>query len=592
MRYVLNRIGPSYLLRLQSVFVAVIAAVMVVVFLFALSLVRERLQESSDKGTTALLSFRVHDELSRSLDILGDRAETVIDGETGVAPSELRRALFTASPSVARLELSVPLTMSEAASLQSSYDALLDDALHLYEASPKPSNRALLDDIESLQVPLNLYLISPTALNFQRLFVAVARVETRARVAIPELVGEANDEDMDLRTAVERGGFAVLAGLVAFAAVLIVVTVSVSQRVRLMYEAAEQERIHLRQTTAILQHRNEQMNALYTVFTEITDTLSLRHVVGATLQEALKLMHCQAAVLRLLKNDELVIAGTLASDGSPVDQPEKITLDTEPVGRVAKRGLPLRIGSHNQDLLNEQNRDAGMHSGLIIPLILGARVVGTLSVWSREHDAFTEEDERILGMMGSQVATAVVAADTTEASEHRAHHDPLTGLPNRLQLMEDMAGDLSQKEMKDRQAIVGMIDIDHFKHFNDDFGHHIGDVSLQKVALTLQQSLRENDRVYRYGGEEFVIVLMDISAEAGKTLAERLRRAIEETPLTDDQLEPVGAVTISMGLACYPGDGTEFGSLIEMADLAMYRAKSMGRNQIATWSDDIVSHAA
>ncbi len=592
MTYLLNRIRPAYLLRLQSVVVAVMAAVIIVVFLFALNLVRDRLQESSDKGTTALLSFRVHDELSRSLDILGERADTIVDGETSADRAELRRALFTSSPAAARLDLPVTLSIKEVASLQSSYDALRDDARHLYEASPDAANAALVADIESLQVPLNLYLNDPTALNFQRLYASVAAVENHARMAIPNLVGEANDEDMSLQQTVERGGFAILGGLVAFAAVLIVVTVSVSERVRLMYEAAEQERTDLRQTTSVLQHRNEQMNALYTVFTEITDTLSLRYVVNATLREALKLMNCQAAVLRLLKDGHLVIAGTLAKDGSPVDQPEQITLDIDPVGRVAKRGRPLRIGSHNQDLLNDQNREAGMHSGLIIPLILGARVVGTLSVWSRETDAFTEEDERILGMMGSQVATAVVAADTTEASEHRAHHDPLTGLPNRLQLMEDMVRDFNLLQMADRQAVVGMIDIDHFKHFNDDFGHHVGDVSLQKVALTLRQSLRENDRVYRYGGEEFVIVLMDIGGDEARALAERLRSAIEGTPLKGEQLEPVDAVTISMGLAFYPEDGKEFGSLIEVADLAMYRAKSLGRNQIATWSDDIVSHAA
>jgi diguanylate cyclase (GGDEF)-like protein len=397
---------------------------------------------------------------------------------------------------------------------------------------------------------------------------------------------------MSLRAGVKAGGYALLTALVVFASVLIVVTVAVGERVRQMYDAAETERRELLETTAVLQHRNDQMNALYTVFTEITDTLSLRYVVSATLREAIRLMNCNTAVLRLLRDGNLVVAGSLTNDGTDLGVLREIPLGSEPIGRAAKRGHPLIIGSHNQDLLGEMHIDDGTRSGLIIPLIIGARVAGTLSVWSREVDAFSEEDERILGMMGSQVATAVVAADTTEASEHRASHDPLTGLPNRLRLMEDLARDFSLLEMADRKAVVAMVDIDHFKHFNDDFGHHVGDVSLQKVAFTLRHALRDGDRVYRYGGEEFVILLMDTSGEAALALAERVRAAVESMPLTGDQLEPVGPVTISMGLAFYPADGKEFGSLIEMADLAMYRAKALGRNQIATWSRDVVSPAA
>ena len=94
--------------------------------------------------------------------------------------------------------------------------------------------------------------------------------------------------------------------------------------------------------------------------------------------------------------------------------------------------------------------------------------MGTLSVWSREVDAFSAEDERILGMMGSQVATAVVAAEATEASEHLAHHDALTGLPNRLQLAKDIAEDFQASQMEGRSAVVAMLDIDYFKRFKAD----------------------------------------------------------------------------------------------------------------------------
>lgn len=566
------------------------ALIAVGLFLFALNFVRSGLLDSSDKTSAALLSFRVHEELGRSLDILSSRAEESIDNRSPSERAALRQSLLSPNLPVASLDFSVPLSLKDAAALQATYDSLVIDARSLAQSSGQAGTIRLAEEIETLQTPLNLYLSDPSGRNFRNLYFAVSVVEEHARAAIPNLVGEANDEDSSLQGSVRTVGFGALAVLVGFAGFLIALTNSLSQRVRQMYTAAERERIELRVTTEGLQHRNEQMAALYTVFTEITDTLSLRYVVAATLREALKLMNCHTAVLRLLKDGQLTVAGSLTREGSQLQNELPPTpLGEDTVGRVAKRGRPIRIGDNNQELMTEGQRVAGMRSGLIIPLIIGARVVGTLSVWSQLPNAFSDEDERILGMMGSQVATAVVAADTTEASERRAHHDPLTGLPNRLHLSNDIAGEFATLQMDNREAVIAMVDIDHFKRFNDDFGHAVGDVSLQKVASTLRTAIREQDRVYRYGGEEFVIIFVDAPADQAFALADRVRSAIEATPLTGEQLEPVGPITISMGLASFPDDGREFGSLLEMADLAMYRAKAMGRNQIATWSKDILS---
>jgi diguanylate cyclase (GGDEF)-like protein len=183
-------------------------------------------------------------------------------------------------------------------------------------------------------------------------------------------------------------------------------------------------------------------------------------------------------------------------------------------------------------------------------------------------------------MMASQVATAVVVADTTEASEHRAHHDALTGLPNRLRLSEDLQGDLKTMAASGRKAVVAMADIDHFKNVNDDYSHHLGDVVLQQVAHVLRSSVRGSDRVYRYGGEEFVIVFMDADPQTGFDLADRVRLAVGTTPLSGDHLQPLLPVTISIGLASLPGHGTDIEALIELADAAMYRAKDAGRNRV------------
>lgn len=349
---------------------------------------------------------------------------------------------------------------------------------------------------------------------------------------------------------------------------------------------AAKEGESLRAMAEELKHRNSQLQALYNVFSEITETLSLRYVVDATLREAMRLIGAQGVVLTLIRGDEMVPVGSLTSAGKPIKGVPTQKVGEGLTGRTARRGRTLRIDDGNLDLLSEAQREQGVRSGIMVPLIVGARVVGLLSCWSVERNHFDDEDQRILEMMASQVATAVVAADTTESSERRAHHDPLTGLPNRLQLAEDLASELSPARLNGDRMVIAMLDIDHFKRLNDDYGHQVGDVTLQKTASVLQNCVRNEDRIYRYGGEEFVVIFDDASLTEAESLAERLRRAVETTPFSGTGMEPVGPVTISIGLAARPDHGSDVETLIDLADRAMYGAKEAGRNRVVLWQPE------
>jgi diguanylate cyclase (GGDEF)-like protein len=350
-------------------------------------------------------------------------------------------------------------------------------------------------------------------------------------------------------------------------------------------DAATRERETLRLATEQLRHSNEQLNALYNIFSEITETLSLRYVVDATLRETLRLMDAQGAVLWLIKDGQLVPAGGLTSAGRPVKGLEPQVLGEGLAGRTAKRGRTLKIDDQNQDMLTDAQRAQGVRSGILVPLIVGARVVGLLTCWSITSDAFSDEDQRILEMMASQVATAVAAADAIDTTERQAHHDALTDLPNRHQLNEDLRGKLASLAESGRQAVVAMLDVDQFKALNDELGHRVGDITLQKIAAVLRNSVRERDLLYRYGGEEFVLVFPDAGAGEAVDLAERLRKAVESTPFSGDQLQPVGPVTVSIGLAALGYHAPDFPALIEVADKAMYEAKQSGRNCVVLWHE-------
>ncbi len=172
-----------------------------------------------------------------------------------------------------------------------------------------------------------------------------------------------------------------------------------------------------------------------------------------------------------------------------------------------------------------------------------------------------------------------------------AHTDPLTRLGNRLSLEEDLRSLDARGRRYGRGYCLAMCDIDRFKAYNDSLGHHAGDEALRAVADTIKRELRAGDGIYRYGGEEFLIVLPEQTPETAQIAAERLRSAVERLAIPHAAV-PAGVVTLSVGVAAYhPGDAATVEELLEQADAALYRAKSAGRNRVALYEGDAAAAA-
>ena len=204
------------------------------------------------------------------------------------------------------------------------------------------------------------------------------------------------------------------------------------------------------------------------------------------------------------------------------------------------------------------------------PLISAGQVKGVLVVVRNGDQAFTGSEFSTLSAIAPMVATAATAAQDYGSMVELAMIDPLTSLANRRKLEADLA-QVERRRTSDGPVAFAMVDVDHFKLFNDTFGHAAGDEVLRRVAAVISGMVRDSDVVYRYGGEEFSILLPGASAEEARIVAERVRVAVERLDV------PGGRVTVSVGVADAVG-GLE--DLAVRADSALYAAKQAGRNRV------------
>lgn len=328
------------------------------------------------------------------------------------------------------------------------------------------------------------------------------------------------------------------------------------------------------------------LNALIGVTSAISTKNMLEEVLTDGLEQARKVFNADSGLIYRVsrKTDKLLI---ISSFGYSPEMLERMkgkgtTFSTAcPACSTMKAFVVDNLASDNKC-----HRLARVTTGssLCIPITSGESLWGVLHLRRRFTDAFTKEDIQLAQAIVYQFALAMQRAYLFDEVNLLAITDPITELYNYRKLGRDIERETVRSRRYRHSFSFIMADIDHFKNFNDTYGHPAGDLVLHEVAKALNSSRREVDRVYRYGGEEFSILLPETGGPEAVEVAEKLRRRIESTRIKIDGADELVGVTISMGVSAFPLDGLDSDNIIASADEALYGAKESGRNRVvAHW---------
>ncbi|MCX7843019.1 MAG: sensor domain-containing diguanylate cyclase [Clostridia bacterium] len=217
-----------------------------------------------------------------------------------------------------------------------------------------------------------------------------------------------------------------------------------------------------------------------------------------------------------------------------------------------------------------------VNSLICVPLTTKTRRFGLVIVEHKYNNAFDDNNVRLLDIIGQQVGIAMENAELYQKMQEMATIDGLTGVYNRLYFTERLKTELENAKKGEYQLSLAIFDIDHFKRFNDTFGHLFGDKVLQSISNTVKASLRSTDILARFGGEEFIILFPYTNLEEAYEKVEILRKKIANTQVKDEYI--TASVTVSFGISSFPVCAFTEADLISSADDALYQAKAAGRN--------------
>jgi diguanylate cyclase (GGDEF)-like protein len=327
-----------------------------------------------------------------------------------------------------------------------------------------------------------------------------------------------------------------------------------------------------------LERINAELKVLYEVSRAISQTLDLKELVAEVLKALIKTeifpFEIKGAIY-LVEDGRMDLASFIGIPEAALDTCEEVHIGRCLCGQAVATGETVVSSDSSEDeqhVLHHRGREP--HGHIIVPLRAVDKVVGLINLYTEPGTEVSDRHRNLFASLGNQIGIAINNARLYEETKTFSLHDPLTGLGNRRLMETQLEKCFDMARRYDEALSLVMIDIDHFKHYNDTQGHLAGDQLLTMLAKILLREVRRADYVFRYGGEEFLVLLPETGPERAQEAAERLRKTVEAE----------AGVTISLGVAHLEESPSKPEQLIAHADRALYRAKQNGRNRVETGS--------
>jgi diguanylate cyclase (GGDEF)-like protein len=327
-----------------------------------------------------------------------------------------------------------------------------------------------------------------------------------------------------------------------------------------------------------LREQDEEVALVNRLTAIITSSVSIQMIFEGFAQELKKVVDIDWATIALIDGSELDFLALSTAIGSAWQPGERIPLE----GTATELACSERQAVYEPDLRRDHRFwtgdsyvQQGIRSVVYLPLSVTDRVIGSLILASRKPNAYSRSQIRLLERVALQIAAPIENAELYARMEQRSRIDVLTGLFNRRHFEERLKEEVSRHSRYGDVFSIFMIDLDSFKTYNDARGHLAGDILLSQIGKIIKSSVRSVDQAFRYGGDEFVVILPQTGRDDAYVVAERVREHIA----AEMERKPI-AVTCSIGLASYPTDGVVADELVDMADNALYHAKRTGGDRI------------
>ncbi len=338
--------------------------------------------------------------------------------------------------------------------------------------------------------------------------------------------------------------------------------------------AASMEKEYLHEQ---LEQQDRELALINRLTTIITSSMNIGEIFEGFAQELKEVVDVDWATIALIEGAELRFLALTSTIGSAWKVGDRIPLSgtaTEWVVREKKPLYEANLSRHKRFWAGEHHLRRGVRSIVYLPLVVRGEGIGSFIVASRRADAYNPGQIRLLEHLALQIATPIENAQLYARAEQRARIDELTGLFNRRHFEERLKEEIARHFRYGSVFSLLMLDLDNFKTYNDIYGHPAGDELLDQIGSIIRSSIRNADQAFRYGGDEFTVILPQTSGEDAYMVAERVREQIASEMKAKEV-----AITCSIGLASYPSDGVMSGELITATDTALYYAKRTGGNR-------------